>query len=36
VATGSYTVHELLRCGAHAVFETLADTPRVMSAIVDA
>jgi phosphoglycolate phosphatase len=36
VATGSYTVAELLQCGAHAVFETLADTERVVSAIVDA
>ena len=36
VATGSYTVEELLRCGPHAVFETLADTDRVVSAIVDA
>ena len=36
VATGSYTVEELLRCGAYAAFETLADTDRVVSAIVDA
>ena len=36
VATGSYTVDELLRCGAHAAFETLADTKRVVHAIVDA
>jgi phosphoglycolate phosphatase len=36
VATGSYTVDELLECGPHAVFETLADTQRVMRAIVDA
>jgi phosphoglycolate phosphatase-like HAD superfamily hydrolase len=36
VATGSYSVDELLSCGAHAVFETLADTRRVVSAIVDA
>jgi phosphoglycolate phosphatase len=36
VATGSYTVDELLECAPHAVFETLADTPRVLSAIVDA
>lgn len=36
VATGSYTVDELLRHGPHAVFETLADTDRVVSAIVDA
>jgi phosphoglycolate phosphatase len=36
VATGSYTVDELLQCGAHAAFETLADTTRVMHAIVDA
>ncbi len=36
VATGSYSVDELLECGPHAVFETLADTSRVVSAIVDA
>jgi phosphoglycolate phosphatase-like HAD superfamily hydrolase len=36
VATGAYTVDELLRCGAYAAFETLADTERVVSAIVDA
>ncbi|HJR66961.1 MAG TPA: HAD hydrolase-like protein [Gemmatimonadaceae bacterium] len=36
VATGAYTVEELLRCGAYAAFETLADTDRVVSAIVDA
>jgi phosphoglycolate phosphatase-like HAD superfamily hydrolase len=36
VATGAYTVDELLQCGPHAVFETLADTERVVSAIVDA
>ncbi len=36
VATGAYTVDELLRCGAYAAFETLADTDRVVSAIVDA
>ena len=36
VATGSYTVDELRECGAHAVFATLADTDRVMSAIIDA
>jgi phosphoglycolate phosphatase-like HAD superfamily hydrolase len=36
VATGSFTVDELLRHSPHAVFETLADTDRVMSAIVDA
>jgi phosphoglycolate phosphatase len=36
VATGSYTVDELQRYGPHAVFETLADTDRVVSAIVDA
>ena len=29
VATGSYTVEELMRCGAYAAFETLADTDRV-------
>jgi len=36
VATGSYSVDELLRHSPHAVFETLADTQRVVSAIVDA
>jgi phosphoglycolate phosphatase len=36
VATGSYSVDELRRCEPHAVFETLADTERVVSAIVDA
>ena len=36
VATGAYTVDELLRCGAYTAFETLADTERVVSAIVDA
>jgi len=36
VATGAYTVDELLRCGAYAAFETLADTDRVVSAIIDA
>jgi phosphoglycolate phosphatase-like HAD superfamily hydrolase len=36
VATGSYSVDELRSYGAHAVFETLADTDRVVSAIVDA
>ncbi|HEU5185332.1 MAG TPA: HAD family hydrolase [Gemmatimonadaceae bacterium] len=36
VATGSYTVEELLEHNPHAVFETLEDTERVVSAIVDA
>jgi phosphoglycolate phosphatase-like HAD superfamily hydrolase len=36
VATGSYSVDELLQCRPHAVFETLADTPSVVRAIVDA
>ena len=36
VATGSFTVDELMRHAPHAVFETLADTNRVVSAIVDA
>lgn len=36
VATGSYSVEELRRHAPHAVFETLADTARVVSAIVDA
>lgn len=36
VATGSYSVEELERHAPHAVFETLADTDRVVSAIIDA
>ena len=36
VATGAYSVDELRRHSPHAVFETLADTDRVVSAIVDA
>lgn len=36
VATGAYSVDELLRCGAYAAFETLADTERVVRAIIDA
>jgi phosphoglycolate phosphatase-like HAD superfamily hydrolase len=36
VATGAYTVDELRRHRPHAVFETLSDTERVISAIVDA
>jgi phosphoglycolate phosphatase len=36
VATGAYSVDELLDCGAYAAFDTLADTERVMRAIVDA
>jgi phosphoglycolate phosphatase len=36
VATGSYTVDELLQYEPHAVFETLEDTDRVVRAIVDA
>ena len=36
VATGSFSVDELRRHHPHAVFETLADTDRVVSAIVDA
>ena len=36
VATGSYSVAELMRHAPHAVFETLADTDRVVSAIIDA
>lgn len=36
VATGSYTVDELMRCGAYAAFETLADTDRVVRTIIDA
>jgi phosphoglycolate phosphatase-like HAD superfamily hydrolase len=33
VATGSHSVNELTACGADAVFETLADTADVLSAI---
>lgn len=36
VATGSYSVDELQKYEPHAVFETLEDTDRVVSAIVDA
>lgn len=36
VATGSYSVEELERHDPYAVFETLADTPLVMRAILDA
>jgi phosphoglycolate phosphatase len=36
VATGSFSVDELLRCHPHAVFETLEDTDSVVRAIVDA
>jgi phosphoglycolate phosphatase len=36
VATGSYSVDELLQCRPHAVFETLEDTDSVVHAIVDA
>ena len=36
VATGSYSVEELSRHAPHAVFETLADTQRVVSAIINA
>ena len=34
VATGSYTVAELEACGAHAVFADLADTERVLEAVL--
>jgi len=34
VATGSYVVAELAAAGAHAVFPDLADTPRVLEAIL--
>lgn len=34
VATGSYPVPELISAGAHATFETLADTDRVLEAIL--
>jgi phosphoglycolate phosphatase-like HAD superfamily hydrolase len=36
VATGSYSVDELLQCRPHAVFETLEDTESVVRAIIDA
>lgn len=35
VATGRHSVGELRECGADAVFETLADTNRVMRALID-
>jgi phosphoglycolate phosphatase-like HAD superfamily hydrolase len=35
VATGSYSVAELEACGPHAVFADLADTDRVLAAILD-
>ncbi len=34
VATGSYSVADLMDAGAHATFETLADTDRVLEAIL--
>ncbi len=34
VATGSYTVDDLSACGAHAVFQDLSDTGRVLEAIL--
>jgi phosphoglycolate phosphatase-like HAD superfamily hydrolase len=34
VATGAYSVAELEACGAHAVFQDLSDTERVMEAIL--
>ena len=34
VATGGYSVIELVACGPHAVFEDLADTERVLEAIL--
>ena len=33
VATGAYTVDELIRAGAFSVFEDLTDVPRVVAAI---
>lgn len=33
VATGAYSVSDLLSCGPHAVFEDLSDTDRVLEAI---
>lgn len=36
VATGNFTADDLRRCGAHAVFDTLGDTPAVMHAILHA
>ncbi len=35
VATGSYSVDELVECGPHAVFADLSDTDRVLTAILD-
>ncbi len=35
VATGSYSVAELAACGPHAVFSDLAETERVLGAILD-
>jgi phosphoglycolate phosphatase len=35
VATGSYSVGDLAACGPHAVFQDLADTDRVLRAIID-
>jgi phosphoglycolate phosphatase-like HAD superfamily hydrolase len=34
VATGAYSVADLEACGAHAVFQDLSDTERVMEAIL--
>lgn len=34
VATGSYSVADLMSCGPHAVFENLSDTERVLEAIL--
>ena len=34
VATGDFSVEDLLACGPHAVFEDLSDTDRVLSAIL--
>jgi phosphoglycolate phosphatase len=36
VATGRYSVEQLSNFGAHAVFESLADTPAVLSSILNA
>ena len=34
VATGAYSVADLVACGPHAVFEDLSDTDRVLEAIL--
>jgi phosphoglycolate phosphatase-like HAD superfamily hydrolase len=34
VATGAYSVADLMACGPHAAFENLSDTDRVIEAIL--